>query len=120
MTAARNIAAQGFNVDLVEATDKLGGNALRLYRTLKGEDVRPFLDDLIGAVIGHDSIRVHYNALIKDVQGFVGNFKTVIAENGGEPLEIAHGVAVIANGAKEWKLMCSGMAPILASGHNWR
>ncbi|MEW6533915.1 MAG: FAD-dependent oxidoreductase [Thermodesulfobacteriota bacterium] len=103
MTAALNIAAQGFTVDLLEATEKLGGNALRLSHTLKGEEVWPFLDDLIKRVNTHAKIRVHHNARIADVQGFVGNFKTVISKDGGEPLEIEHGAAVIATGATEWK-----------------
>ena len=34
MAAALNIASQGFKVDLLEATDKLGGNALRLFHTI--------------------------------------------------------------------------------------
>ena len=103
MTAALNVAAQGFRVDLLEASDKLGGNALRLSRTVRGEEIQPFVADLVGKVAADDNIRIHYNACITDVQGFVGAFKTVVSENGGEPLEIEHGVAVIASGAKEWK-----------------
>ncbi|MBI5250878.1 MAG: FAD-dependent oxidoreductase [Desulfomonile tiedjei] len=103
MTAALDIAAQGFAVDLLEATGRLGGNALRLSRTVKGEEVQPFLNELIQKVNEHESIHVHYDARITEIQGFVGNFKTVITENGSEPLEIEHGVAVVATGAKEWK-----------------
>jgi len=103
MTAALNIAGQGFPVHLVESTDRLGGNALRLSRTVKGEEVRPFLDELIQKVTAHEAITTHYNARIDDVQGFIGNFTTRIAGNAAEPFEVGHGVAVIATGAKEWK-----------------
>jgi heterodisulfide reductase subunit A len=103
ITAALNIAAQGFAVDLLEASDRLGGNARRLYQTFKREEVQPYLTELIEKVSAQDNVRVHLNTSITDVQGFVGNFKTLVSKNGGEPLEIEHGVAVIATGGSEWK-----------------
>ena len=48
MTSALNLAEQGFPVHVLEATDKLGGNAWRLTHTLKREDVQPFLEQLVG------------------------------------------------------------------------
>lgn len=102
MTSALSLADQGFPVHLVEASDKLGGNALKLAHTLKGEEVQPFLDQLIAKVKADDRITVHYNGAIEDVQGFIGNFKTTISSS-GQPVEIEHGVAVIATGATEWK-----------------
>ena len=103
MAAALNIASQGFKVDLVEAADKLGGNALRLFHTIKGEQVRPFVEDLVGKVTAHNDINVHLKSRIEEVQGFIGNFKTRVADDSSEPVEIEHGVAVIATGAHEWK-----------------
>jgi len=103
MTAALNIADQGFSVHLLETGERLGGNAWRLHDTIKGEAVRPFLEDLIRTVGSHDRIKVYYQAGIQDVQGFIGNFKTTISANGSEPKTIEHGVTVIAIGASEWK-----------------
>ena len=103
MSAAMNIASQGFKVDLLEATDKLGGNALRLFHTIKGEQVRPFVEDLVGKVITNEAITVHLKSRIQEVQGFIGSFKTLVAGDTGEPREVEHGVAVIATGASEWK-----------------
>jgi heterodisulfide reductase subunit A len=103
MTSALNIADQGFRVTLIEATEKLGGNALRLAHTLKGEEVQPFLEKLVQRVNSNERITVHFNSKVQDVQGFIGNFKTKISCNGGEPVDIEHGVAVIAVGASEWK-----------------
>ncbi len=103
MCSALNLADQGFPVDLLEATDTLGGNALRLAHTIKHEQVQPFLAELIKKVTGNDKVRVHFNAKIEDVHGYIGNFKTRISCNGGEPVEIPHGVTVIATGAREWK-----------------
>ena len=103
MTSALNLADQGFPVHLIEATEKLGGNAWRLHRTIKGEGVHSFLEQLLEKVTSHAGIQVHFRAKIEDVQGFIGNFKTTISENGGNPLEIEHGVVVVATGASEWK-----------------
>ncbi len=103
MVAALNLADQGFPVDLIERTDALGGQALRLDHTVKGEEIRPFLDELIEKVKSHDKVTVHYNASIEKVEGFVGAFKTSVSSNGGGPVEIEHGVTVVATGAQEWK-----------------
>jgi heterodisulfide reductase subunit A len=103
MTAAENLAAQGFPVDLLERTDTLGGNALKLSHTLKGEEIGPFVADLVERVEKNDRITVHLNAGIKNVEGFIGKFKTVISLDGAGEKEIEHGVAVVATGASEWK-----------------
>jgi len=103
MTAALNIADQGFCVHLVESTDKLGGNSLKLTRTIKGEDVGPFAEGLVRKVTSSDRITVHFNSSVGDVQGFIGNFRTTVTAKGTEPVEIQHGVTVIATGAREWK-----------------
>jgi heterodisulfide reductase subunit A2 len=103
MSSALNLADQGFPVDLLEATDKLGGVALRLAHTIRHEEVQPFLAGLIEKVTHNEKIRIHFKAKIEDVHGYIGNFKTRISGNGAEPVEILHGVAVIATGAHEWK-----------------
>lgn len=103
MTAALNIAAQGFPVHLIETSDRLGGHARRLSHTMKGEAVRPFVDELISKVTSNEKIATHLNSRIDTVTGFVGEFKTMIRSDHDEPVEISHGVAIIATGAAEWK-----------------
>jgi heterodisulfide reductase subunit A len=103
MVSALNIAGQGFSVDLVEAADRLGGHALQLDQTLKGEQIRRFVEGLTARVMNDDRIRVHVNAKIDSVEGFIGNFKTMVASDNREPVAVKHGVAVIATGAGEWK-----------------
>ncbi|AFM26895.1 FAD-dependent oxidoreductase [Desulfomonile tiedjei] len=103
MTSALNIADQGYPVYLLESTDKLGGNALKLDHTLKGEDIRPYVAKLVDRVTADNRIKTYFGAKIEDVHGFIGAFKTKVSVNGGDPLEIEHGVAVIAIGASEWK-----------------
>jgi len=98
MTTAINLAEQGFHTYLIEKSDTLGGNALNLSSTWKGEDVRSFLKDLIDRVTLHPSIEVLTGATITGVSGFVGNFKSSVVQ-GNENREIEHGVAILATGA---------------------
>ena len=103
MTAAINLAEQGFDVHLLEATEKLGGNAWRLFHTLKGEEIRPYLENLLEKVENESRIKVYFKAKIEDVSGFIGAFKTKISQDGREATVIDHGVTIVANGAHEWK-----------------
>ncbi len=102
MTAALNLANQGYPVQLVEKTDTLGGNALKLRHTWKGEDIQAHVRDLVARVTGHANIQVHFNTEVEKGSGFVGNYTTVLRKP-GETLTFEHGVAVLAPGAHEWK-----------------
>jgi len=102
MVAAKTLSAQGYKVSLVERSSSLGGQALNLFRTWKGEDIQKNLIDLTGAVETDDNIDVHLGTELQGVEGFVGNFKTTFASNGKEAV-VRHGVAVIATGAREFK-----------------
>jgi len=100
MVAARTIADQGYPVFLVERSDRLGGQALSLFKTWKGEDIQGYLKELTRSVMDHPQITVYLSTSVTNVEGFVGNFKTTIL-NGGTPEVLEHGVAVIATGGKE-------------------
>jgi heterodisulfide reductase subunit A-like polyferredoxin len=101
MAAALNLADQGFQTYLVEKGDKLGGNALSIEKTIKGEEVKPFLKDLASKVENHPKISLFKNATFTDLSGHVGHFKAKITGNGSAPTEVEFGAAVIATGAKE-------------------
>ncbi len=102
MIAAKAIADQGYAVDLVERSERLGGQALSLFQTWRGEDIQAHVRELVGTVSSHPNITLHLSSSVAKVDGFVGNFKTVV-QNGGAEETIEHGVAVIATGAQEWK-----------------
>jgi heterodisulfide reductase subunit A-like polyferredoxin len=103
MVAALNLGDQGFPTHLLEATDKLGGNAWNLSHTLKNESIHPFLEGMIKKVQDDPKITVHFNSNIKDVHGFVGAFRTEISTEKEVSEVIEHGVTVVATGASEWK-----------------
>ena len=102
MTTALGLADQGYETILLEKSDKLGGNAWQLSHTWKGEEVKPFLEQLIAKVENHPNIKVLKNASIKTCKGAVGDFVSEI-EVDGETKAIKYGVAVVCTGAKEYK-----------------
>ena len=102
MTAARNLSKQGFCTYLVEKNNVLGGQALNLHATWRGEDVQQNLTRLINDVKSDPNITILTNTQIKNVDGFVGNFQTTLVAAGQEQV-IEHGVAIIASGADELK-----------------
>jgi heterodisulfide reductase subunit A len=102
MTAALELARQGFEVHLVEREKELGGHICRIYYMLDGEDPKKNLDKLVNNVIRNKKIKVHLGAEVVEVNGFVGNFKSKILQNGQE-YEVEHGVVIVATGAVEYK-----------------
>ena len=102
ITAAKNLAQQGYPTYLIEKSNALGGQALNLYETWQGEDVQTNLTALINDIETEKNINIIKNAEIKKVTGFLGNFQTTIEAAGKEQV-IDHGVAIIATGAEEFK-----------------
>ena len=98
MAAARSLARQGYETHIIEKNSQLGGQALNIYRTAKGEDVQEELSNLIHEIETNDKIHVHLDTQITEVEGFVGNFYTTLSSNGTEQ-ELEHGVAIMATGA---------------------
>ncbi len=95
MTAARNLARQGYTTYLIEKDGKLGGQAVYLNETWQGEKISRYVKDLIEQVQTDENIKVFLNARIQNVDGFVGNFKTTVQTDGESVLD--HGVAIIAS-----------------------
>ncbi|MGQ9629277.1 MAG: FAD-dependent oxidoreductase [bacterium] len=102
MVASLDLAEQGFGVYLVEQERELGGNMRKIHYTLDGRDTRPFLESLIRRVTTDPMIKVFTEVRIESIDGYVGNFKTrLLPQNGGEPIELLHGVVIVATGAQE-------------------
>ena len=102
MTAALELAENGFEVHLVEKEKELGGNLRRIRFLLGGEDPQEMLGDLIERVEGNGKINVHLGTQVKDVQGYVGNFETTLPNETGEEV-VRHGVVILATGGVEYK-----------------
>jgi heterodisulfide reductase subunit A len=102
MMAAKSFSSHGYRVCLVEKSAHLGGQATKLYKTWKGEDVQRKLTELIKSVESESKIDVHLETELKAVEGFVGSFKTTLVSRGKEEA-VDHGITVIATGAEEFK-----------------
>jgi heterodisulfide reductase subunit A len=102
MTAALELARQGFEVHLVEREKELGGNLRHIYYVLGSENPQEMLESTVREVFENEKIHLHLNTEIVDVEGYVGNFKTTIRSDGDEN-QIEHGVIIVAIGAAEYK-----------------
>ncbi len=102
MAAAKSFADQGYETHLVEKSGQLGGQARNIFHTARGESVAEKLNEMIQAVDSSNRIHAHLNTELTNVEGFVGNFESVLLSNGSEQT-VEHGVAVIATGAEAYK-----------------
>jgi heterodisulfide reductase subunit A len=103
MVASLDLATQGFGVHLVEKEADLGGNFRHIRYTLNGEETQNFLTSLIQEVKSNKMINLYTKSEIKEITGYVGNFKTLLADESGKKKEIEHGVVIVATGAEEYK-----------------
>jgi len=105
MTAALNLAEQGFPVHLIEKSSQLGGVARMLDYTWRGEEIKPQLASLISRIENHFNVTLHLQSEVKDVEGYVGNFRTTIRNKEGRKTIIDHGAGIIATGGKRLQPM---------------
>ena len=103
MTAAIELAKQGFEVHLVEREKELGGHLRKIHYLLEGDNPKERLDALIKDVMENDKIHVHLESEVAEINGFVGNFKSKIKHQNGKEEEIEHGIVIVATGATEYK-----------------
>jgi heterodisulfide reductase subunit A-like polyferredoxin len=99
MTTALGFAEQGFPAIIVEKSSVLGGAARNLRKTWKGQDIQPYLSELVDKVEQHPDIQVLRNAEVVGASGFVGNFETQVAV-GNRIQTVEHGVVMVATGGK--------------------
>lgn len=103
LSAALTLATQGYQVELLEKTDSLGGLLKNVNRVFPSNaPAAELLDPLVDSVMKHDNIRVHFEVKLVEVKGFIGNFTAVIKENGGTG-ELKIGTIIVAIGANELK-----------------
>jgi heterodisulfide reductase subunit A len=104
MTAALELAEQGFEVHLVEREKDLGGYLRKIHYLFdKDEDPQEKLAALVNSVKENDKIHVYTESEVVDISGFVGNFKSKIKAHGGKEKLVEHGIIIVATGATEYK-----------------
>ena len=103
MTAALNLANQGYEVHLVEREKELGGLLKwvnKLFPT--NEDAEKLIKPIIQNIHTHRYIKLHMPAKIKDIKGYIGDFNITITENGTDS-NVKVGTIIVATGAQELK-----------------
>lgn len=99
MSAALSLANQGFKVYLVEKEKEPGGTVRRLYKVYPTlVDSSEIAEPLIKAVKSHRNIELMTSTTVKEVSGYVGNFKVVLTGLAGDR-EIEVGTIIVASGA---------------------
>jgi heterodisulfide reductase subunit A len=101
MTAALAIADHGYQVDLVEQNDRLGGNLNWLERTLDGLSPQTLLQETCISVNKHPRIEVYTQSRVMYTTGEVGHFSTRMADAQGSQHNLKHGVVILATGGTE-------------------
>jgi len=103
MSAALNLAEQGFEVHLVEKEGELGGTLLDVYKLFPSdEEASQLIQPLVQKVKGHSRIKTYLSATVKDVNGFIGSFNATLDQNGKDG-NIKVGTIIVATGAEELK-----------------
>ncbi len=101
MTAALSIAGHGYETDLVETGESLGGNLLWLKKTIEGYETQALLFDTKEKVEKHPLINIHTNSRVVASFGKAGAFQTTIEDKEGNVKVIDHGIAILATGGRQ-------------------
>ena len=99
MNAALKLTRLGYEVELVEKSDRLGGLVKELFKFYPAyKEGMLLVKDLIQQVKENPKIRVHLNSKVEAVKGKIGDYEVAIR---GQNLKV--GVIVVASGAQVMK-----------------
>ena len=104
MSAALNIANQGFKTFIVEKEGILGGNLnyLNVLYPIE-QDASDFLNQTIDLVEKNKNIQVFLKAKINNIKGYVGNYVVTIGDSNNKTQDLSIGTIIVATGGKEHK-----------------
>lgn len=103
MTAALNVADQGFNAIIVEKAPQLGGILNEVSTVIHNHIEMPAAEivkakaDLVEA---HPNIKVYTGTDIESVDGYIGNYKVVL-NGGGEKANLDISTVIVSTGMRE-------------------
>jgi len=101
MTAALEIANAGKKVYLVEKTDRLGGQVVKFDLTFPHlSSAHQLIKPIIQRTGNHPNIEVFLNTEIREVTGYIGNFKSTVESQTQGTLELTFGNIIAAVGLK--------------------
>ena len=103
MTAALNLAEQGFPVHLVEKETELGGQLRHLYTSSSKLDPQIILKNLVKRVKADQNVTLHLKTELLNTSGFKGNFSSQLTTDDGQVTTIRHGATILATGGQEYR-----------------
>ncbi|MCJ7650115.1 MAG: FAD-dependent oxidoreductase, partial [Candidatus Lokiarchaeota archaeon] len=99
MSAALNLSRQGFQTYLIEKEDKLGGRLNSLHTLFPHQlDASDFSDKFKNNIKNAQNLHVLTSSIVKNIDGFVGNFEVEIEQN-GKNIELSVGAIIVAVGS---------------------
>ncbi len=101
MTAALAVADQGFKVDLIEKNSELGG-ILNKLDTLApfDKEAKEIVNAKIREITQHDNITAHTDTELEELNGFIGNYKVKLVNNGNTK-NLETSTIIVATGMNE-------------------
>ncbi|MFX0178122.1 MAG: FAD-dependent oxidoreductase [Candidatus Hodarchaeota archaeon] len=104
MTAALNIASQGFKTYIIEKEQILGGNLnfLNVLYPIE-ENASDFLNQTIEKVNENENIQVFLSSNVKDIKGYVGNYVVSVIDSKNMVHDLSIGTIIVATGGQELK-----------------
>jgi len=100
LTAALSLSEQGFQVYVVEKEAEAGG-LLRKLHTLfpSGQDASDFIKSIVELVKGRRNITLLTSTVVKEVNGYLGNFEITALQNNQREVRFKVGTIIVATGA---------------------
>ena len=104
MSAALNIAEQGFETYLVEKENKLGGilNYLNILSPIQ-EKGSIFLNEIINKVKKNKNIKIFLESKVENIKGYIGNYDIAVSDKEKLINDFKVGTIIVATGGKELK-----------------
>ena len=100
MTAALQLARQGYEIYLIEKEKELGGNLRESFYTMKGSNPQELLNDLVKQVKSNESIHFYPETAILGFEKKNGHYQTRIRREDQEEV-LDHGALILATGGKQ-------------------
>lgn len=100
ISAALAIADMGYKAYIIEKTERLGGKAIDLADTFTGRHISDRVMSAVARAEANENIEIYTNADVIAIEGFIGNFETVISTPNGD-ITLKHGAVIVATGANE-------------------
>jgi len=103
MSAAMALGNMGYEVDLIEKQDKLGGllNGLNMILPAN-EPPSNLVNDLADRLKSNPNVTIHTKSEVKKVEGYVGNYAVALSEDSRET-QVQAGIIIVAIGGRVFK-----------------